>query len=95
MKPEFNRKPISDPTFNHHDFIQQLSQGRLRWLATILAAANIGLLIDSLVDKQIFGNRFSDPNKGTRQFLGVRQRVDCPGFARINWPNWFKRNSPH
>lgn len=85
-------KDVSDPTFNAADFMLQLTGGRLRWFASVLAVASAGLFIDMLIQGDKAELDFPVTIKGPATLcpLGIAF-VILAAIAVVNWKNWFKR----
>jgi len=85
-------KDVSDPTYNWADFKLQLTGGRLRWFASILAVANAGLFVYFITE----GNKaeIDFPVVITGQaalwVTGITF-VILVAIAAVNWRNWNRR----
>jgi hypothetical protein len=87
------QKDVFDPSYGAADFPTQLSGGKLRWLASILAVASLGLFGFLLTEEKEAELDFPFHLKGRAAFCAVGI-----GFAVwfviavINWVSWFKKN---
>ena len=93
MIQEPNKKPLSDPTYNFGDFKAQLLGGRLRWLATILALSDLGLLLSFLLgleQPRIILFNGMEFNGATAYGFSVGALAVLLFLAILNWRNWLK-----
>jgi hypothetical protein len=87
-------KNFSDQTFSVADFQTQLAGGRLRWLATALAVASIGLFIDvfSKGDKAEFYFPLHIRGRSALWTIGIAFVV-WTAIAFVNWKNWLRKKN--
>ena len=87
-------KDISDPSYNAADFRVQLAGGRLRWLASILAAASAGLFVYLLTEGEKAELDFPIHIKGraTLWTVGIAF-VIWAVVAITNWKAWFRKKN--
>ena len=85
-------KDISDPSYSAADFRIQLAGGRLRWFATVLAVASIGLFIYLLTegDKAELDFPFHIQGQAALWTVGIAFIV-WAAIAIWNWKSWFRR----
>jgi hypothetical protein len=85
-------KDISDPTYSAADFSAQLTGGRLRWFASILAVANAGLLVYFFTHKDKAEIDFPIIIIGPAAiWIMVATFVVLAAIAVVNWKNWLKK----
>jgi hypothetical protein len=86
------RKDLSDPTYGAGDFWVQMVGGRLRWLASVLALAAIGLFAWLLTEGKEARIDFPIQLKGRPALwiVGVKSIVWLV-IAAVNWLSWLKR----
>jgi hypothetical protein len=86
-------KDISDPSYCGADFRAQLSGGRLRWLATILAIASVGLFVYLLSEGEEARLDFQALHlKGRAALWTVAVAFAIWGtIALTNWRAWFRK----
>ena len=84
-------KDISDPTYNAADFWIQLTGGRLRWFATVLAVASIGLFIYLLTqgEKAELDFPVHVTGQATLWMIGIAFAI-LAAIAIVNWRTWFR-----
>ena len=85
-------KHISDPSYSAADFRAQLSGGRLRWLATVLAVASVGLFLYLLPQGEQARLDFQALHlKGQAALwtVGVALAIWAT-IALVNWRAWLK-----
>jgi hypothetical protein len=84
-------KDLSDPTFGFSDFWAQVTGGQLRWLATVLATAGLGLLVYFFLggDAELY---FPVRVRGQASIgvVGVAVAVWL-WLAIANWTSWVKK----
>ena len=94
MNPEDEKpKDLSDPTFRLSDFRQQAVGGGLRWLASVLAVASLGLLIWQFIDNEPPEMHYPFHLKGNSVLwaIGGASAV-WTALAVVNWISWFKKS---
>jgi len=89
-------KDISDPSFSAADFRLQLTSGRLRWFAAVLAAVSAGLFIYLLTqgEKASLDFPFQIHGRSALAVVGSAFLV-WAAIATVNWKNWLRRNGMH
>jgi hypothetical protein len=91
MKAGPDKKTFSDPDYNAADFAAEVSGGSLRWLATVLAIASLGLLIYYIFDKQEPEMDFPFQLKGAAVYWMVGGAfIIWLLLAIVNWTKWLK-----
>jgi len=87
-------KDISNPSYSLADFWIQLIGGRLRWFATVLAVASIGLFIDVLLEgnKAEFYFPIHVRGRAALWTIGIAFVV-WTAIAFVNWKNWLGRKN--
>ena len=87
-----SHKDISDSSYSASDFRLQLGGGGLRWFATVLAVASIGLFVYLLTegDKAELHFPFRIKGRGALWAVGIAFAI-WAAIAISNWKNWFKR----
>ena len=87
-------KGISDPSYSVADFRVQLTGGRLRWFATVLAVASIGLFVYLLTegDKAELDFPFHIQGRAAFWTVGIAF-VIWAAIAVVNWKGWFRRRN--
>jgi hypothetical protein len=85
-------KDISDPTFNAADFRLQVTGGRLRWFASVLALASAGLFVYLLAQGDKAGIDFPVIITGQAALwiVGIAFII-WVAIAVVNWKNWFRK----
>jgi len=85
-------KDISNPSYNAGDFRVQLAGGRLRWFATVLAVASIGLFIYLLTEGEKAELDFPFHLRGRAAVWAVGIAfVVWAAIAFVNWKSWLRR----
>ena len=90
-------KDISDPTYSAADFRVQLAGGRLRWFATLLAIASLGLFVYLLTEGEKAELYFPVHIRGRAALrtVGIAFAV-WAAVAITNWRAWLrKKNAAH
>ena len=87
-------KDISDPSYSAADFRVQLAGGRLRWFATVLAVASLGLFVYVLTEGERAELAFPVHIKGraTLWTVGIAGAV-WAAIAITNWRAWFRKKN--
>lgn len=86
-----NKNPF-DPSFNAADFKTQVLGGSLRWLATVLTVASLGLLAYFLISKEQPQLDFPIHLSGVIVYWFVGSFVLIWLLLAIkNWISWFKK----
>ena len=86
-------KDISDPTYSAADFWLQLTGGRLRWFASVLATASVGVFIYMLTDgwqAELFP--FHIYGLPAYLIVGI-SFVVWTSVAVLNWKRWRNRKN--
>jgi hypothetical protein len=87
-------KDISDPSYSAADFRVQLFGGRLRWFATVLAVASIGLFVYLLTQGEKAELDFPFHIAGRAAFWTVGiSFVVWTAIAITNWRAWLRRKN--
>ena len=85
-------KQISDPSYSAADFRVQLFGGRLRWFATVLAVASLGLFIYLLTEGEKAELDFPFHITGRAALWTVGGAfVVWVAIAIPNWRAWLRR----
>jgi hypothetical protein len=85
-------KDISDPTYSAADFRVQLTGGRLRWFASVLAVANGGLLVYFFNHKDKAEIDFPIIITGPAAiWIMAVTFVILVAIAVVNWRNWLRK----
>ena len=85
-------KDVSDPTFNAADFRAQVTGGRLRWFASVLALASAGLFVYLVTqgDKAEIDFPVIITGPAALWVVGIAC-VILVAIAVANWKNWFRK----
>lgn len=85
-------KDISDPTFSFADFRLQLTGGRLRWFASVLALLSAGFFVYLLTqgDKAELYFPFVITGQAAFWTIGIAFLI-WTAIAVVNWRNWSRR----
>ena len=85
-------KDISDPSYSFADFRVQLTGGRLRWFATVLAVASAGLFVYLLTegDKAELDFPVQMTGQATLWPVGIAFAVWAV-IAIVNWRTWLRK----
>jgi membrane protein implicated in regulation of membrane protease activity len=85
-------KDLSDPSYSFSDFRVQLTGGRLRWFATILAVASVGLFVYLLTmgDKAELDFPVLVTGQAALWSVGIVFAV-WTVIAIVNWRAWFRK----
>ena len=85
-------KDISDPGYSAADLRVQLAGGRLRWFATMLAVASIGLFLYLVTQGEKAELDFPIRIQGRAALWTVGIAfVIWTAIAIWNWKSWFRR----
>jgi len=85
-------KDVSDPSYNAADFRVQLTCGKLRWLASILTVASLGMFGYLLTKGKDAELVFPFQIKGEAAIWAVGIAfVIWFALATVNWVSWFKK----
>jgi hypothetical protein len=86
------QKDVSDPSFSAADFRVQLAGGSLRWLATILTLASMGLFGHLLSEGKDAEMDFPFHVKGRAAFAVVGTAfLIWSAIAVVNWAFWLRK----
>jgi len=87
-------KDISDPSYSIADFRVQLTVGRLRWSATVLAVASAGLFVYLLSagDKAELDFPVHITGQATLWSVGIAFAIWAV-IAIVNWRTWLRKKN--
>jgi hypothetical protein len=87
-------KDISDPSYSAADFRVQLTGGRLRWFASVLAVASVGLFVYLLTEGEKAELDFPFHIKGQAALwtVGIAFAV-WAAIAITNWKAWLRKKN--
>ena len=87
-------RKFGDPNYNLADFKRELTAGRLRWVATVLAVVNLGAVIWFSIDPKQAIAYFPIRIQGmTVTIVLYATLVLWSALAAINWRNRIRRTS--